>query len=62
MSESSTAAVGHDQSTGLGGVALGVVGYALLFASHGDPSMAMLSGFSFGAGSILIGLEVLADA
>jgi hypothetical protein len=48
----------HPQIVGLVGVALGVIGTAVLIGSAGDPTGTLLSGYAYGAASVLLALEV----
>lgn len=50
----------HPQIVGIGGVALGVIGVVLLVAGT-SPVEVLLAGYNFGAGTILILLEVFSD-
>ena len=48
----------HPQIVGLAGVALGAIGTALLIGAAGDPTGILLAGFAYGAGFVLLALEV----
>lgn len=48
----------HPQIVGIAGVALGVVGTALLVGGDGR-AMTLLAGYAYGAATVALGIEVL---